>query len=82
MIVHGQIPGDWNSSASLSDTAHNADVLEKAIKHFERCVSLISDMYLCVLAGEIWGYVSTDLKKEITAGMSAETRQALLLDKG
>lgn len=81
-IVHGQIPGGWGSSISLSEIAHNPVLDNDALSHFERCCTIIHEVFLCVLGGEAWSYVATDSKAFFTKGMSPEVRLVLQLDKG
>ena len=79
-IVHGQIPGAWNTHADLAQTCYSKEVQDLALSTLLDGVSIVNDLLLCTVAKQLWKSFAPDAKKFLTKGMAAATRQALNLD--
>ncbi|MDH7452841.1 hypothetical protein QF205_07060 [Luteimonas composti] len=81
-VVHGQLPGLWApvSGSGLKDVKHNESLLEIVVTHFETAVKIVSDLFLCVLAQEIWAFIDSGAKKELISGMPGHAKSTLKLD--
>jgi hypothetical protein len=79
-VVHGQIPGTWNTHRELAETSYSKDVQEKALMTLLDGVSIVNDLLLCTVARRLWTSFAPEAKTFLTKGMSAAKRQALNLD--
>lgn len=79
-ILHGQVPGIWVTHTSLSGIKHNSKVAAEAVKTFVTGEDLVHKLFLCTVARELWGSVSTPAKQELLSGLSGQHKTELGLD--
>ena len=79
-VVHGQIPGTWNTHGELAQTAYSKDVHGRALATLLEGVSIVNDLLLCTTAKPLWKGFAPEAKTFLTKGMPAAKRQALSLD--
>ncbi|MBN3868520.1 hypothetical protein [Gluconobacter kondonii] len=68
-IIHGQIPGDWNTHFSLLQINHSDTLLNSSIDNMEKSVSLVIKAILSTMSDENWFSITFESKREITKGI-------------
>mgnify|MGYP003577775151 CR=1 FL=1 len=76
-IVHGQVPGVWGGGTALPEGGYDSGFAEVAIVHFEKCVSVVQDVFLCSMAEDVRAYFDPEAKKYILHGYSGAAKSAL-----
>lgn len=79
-VVHGQIPGAWNTHSELVKTSFAPNVHGLALKTLLEGVSLVNDLLMCTVARVFWKGFAPDAKTYLLSGMPAAKREALGLD--
>ena len=80
-VVHGQIPGSWNTHSALSQTSYAADVHALALTTLLEGVSIVNDILLCTVVRTLWKGFAPEAKKYLIKGMEASKRDTLSLDR-
>jgi len=79
-VVHGQVPGTWNTHSELAQTSYSKDVQKLALATFLEGAVIVDDLLLCTVATRLWKGFAPEAKTLLTKGMPAAKRQALSLD--
>jgi hypothetical protein len=80
-IVHGQLPGTWVNHASLSAIEFNATTLETVATEFSAGEKLLHHLLLLTAGRDLWDKFTAMAKAKLLAGLSADSKTALKLDK-
>jgi hypothetical protein len=80
-IVHGQIPGSWNTHDDLSKTSFADDVQKLALKTLVDGTNIVNDLLFCTISGTLWRKFAPEAKAFLIKGMPANKREALGLDR-
>lgn len=68
-IIHGQIPGKWNTHFSLLEINYSENLLDLSIKNMEDSISLVIKALLSTISDENWFSITFESKREITKGI-------------
>jgi hypothetical protein len=79
-VVHGQIPGTWNTHSDLAQTSYVEAVQIKALEAVTEGASLVNDLLLCTVTDYLWSSFSSEAKIFLTKGMTPAKREALKID--
>jgi hypothetical protein len=80
-IIHGQIPGAWVSTGTLSETKHSPQLLSAVTDKIQQGEELVHQFFLCTVGKELWDKFSSQSKRKLVAGLQAPVRIELGLDK-
>ena len=79
-IVHGQVPGAWSGSGTLSKTKYDKIVADEAASHFLTGAMLVNHLFISTLAPDIWHGVSKAAKKTFLRGLTGAQKAVIGLD--
>jgi hypothetical protein len=79
-VIHGQIPGAWNTHTSIAQIGFNQATHTLALQTVIKAEALIHQILLCTVGGHFWSIFAPDAKKELVKGISATHRSTLGLD--
>jgi len=80
-IVHGQIPGAWNSYTSIRDIKYSERSLSIAVDKFVECQQIVGKLFLATIAPTLWRSFSTPAKEKFLHGMPGKQKAMLGLDR-
>lgn len=79
-IVHGQLPGKWNSQINLADIAHDTKIMAAAVQLFSEGETLVHRLFLCTVSRELWDFFSQTGKAKLIAGLDGKHKDLLKID--
>ena len=79
-VVHGQLPGVWNTHNELSQISYSKETQDLALSTLLDDVGIVNDLLLCTVTKVLWNGFAPESKTFLTKGMSAAKRAALGLD--
>jgi len=79
-LAHGQMPGDWRTHTSLAETQHVKETLPIVVETFTEGVEIVHNFFLCTVGEELWNDFSSDAKRKLIKGISADKKEILGLD--
>jgi hypothetical protein len=79
-VLHGQVPGTWVTHKSMAEIKFDQRTLHAAVSTFLEGEELIHRFFLCTVARQLWGSVSTSAKQVLLKGLSGTLKTTLHLD--
>jgi hypothetical protein len=79
-VVHGQIPGAWNSNSSLSNISFSKETHKLAVECLSSGETIIHQFLLCTSGGELWDHFTPKAKTYLLKGIPGEKKALLGLD--
>lgn len=76
-IVHGQMPGAWHSSGSLTDKKFNKQLATLVVEQLTKTMQVINPFLLILINDDEWRNIDHNVQKVFLSGMSQPTKQAI-----
>lgn len=79
-IVHGQLPGEWNTYTELSGIHFSEETHKLAVNCFLQGEEILHTWMLCTIGKSMWSSFSPYAKEMLLKGISGDRKTALEFD--
>lgn len=79
-VIHGQIPGAWNTHPGLAETSFSQPAHELALRTLLDGEKIVHELLLSTVARRLWAGFAPEAKTYLLKGLAGQTKTLLGLD--